>query len=87
MQPPLSAGTATAFTAVALIRPIYSVSVALWKNFDVAVIDRIVLGFGRVSEWTGQTLRVAQTGSIQTYALILMIGIVATVGYLIYGMV
>ena len=70
-----------------LIRPIYSVSVALWKNFDVAVIDRIVLGFGRVSEWTGQTLRVAQTGSIQTYALILMIGIVATVGYLIYGMV
>jgi hypothetical protein len=53
----------------------------------VAVIDRIVLGFGRASEWTGQAVRVIQTGSIQIYALMLMIGIVATVGYLIYGLV
>lgn len=69
------------------VRPIHALSVGLWKGFDVAVIDRVVLGFGRVSEWTGQTLRVAQTGSIQTYAFVLLIGIVMIVGYLIYGMV
>jgi len=69
------------------IRPIRALSVGLWKGFDVAVIDRIVLGFGRVFEWTGQTLRMTQTGSIQTYAFVLLIGIVMIVGYLIYGMV
>jgi NADH-quinone oxidoreductase subunit L len=68
-----------------IVRPIQKLSVALWKGFDVAVIDRIVLGFGRVSEWTGDTIRVIQTGSIQIYALMLLIGLVATAGYFIYG--
>ena len=40
------------------VRPIVALSQALWKGFDIAVIDRIVVvGFGRVSEWTGQTVR------------------------------
>jgi NADH-quinone oxidoreductase subunit L len=68
------------------VNPIRALSNGLWKKFDIAVIDRIVLGFGRVSEWTGQTVRVVQTGSIQVYALMLLIGVVATVGYMIYGM-
>jgi len=70
-----------------LVRPIQFLSESLWKGFDVAVIDRIVLGFGRVSVWSGQTVRVIQTGSIQIYAFMLLLGVVATVGYLIYGMV
>jgi NADH-quinone oxidoreductase subunit L len=69
-----------------IVRPIYALSMALWKGFDVAVIDRVVLGFGRVSQWTGQTVRVIQTGSIQVYAFMLLVGLVATVGYLIYGL-
>jgi NADH-quinone oxidoreductase subunit L len=68
------------------VRPIRVLSQALWKGFDVAVIDRIVLGFGRISQWTGQTVRVIQTGSIQVYALMLLIGIVVSLGYLIYGL-
>lgn len=68
-----------------IVRPIHWLSVALWKGFDVAVIDRVVLGFGKASEWTGSTLRVIQTGSIQLYALMLLLGLVATAGYLIYG--
>jgi NADH-quinone oxidoreductase subunit L len=70
-----------------IVRPIQALSIALWKGFDVAVIDRIVLGFGRVSQWSGQTARVLQNGSIQIYALMIALGIVASVGYLIYGMV
>jgi NADH-quinone oxidoreductase subunit L len=70
-----------------LVRPIQMLSQALWKGFDVAVIDRIVVGFGKVSEWSGQTIRVIQTGSIQIYAFALLLGIIATVGYLIHGMV
>jgi NADH:ubiquinone oxidoreductase subunit 5 (subunit L)/multisubunit Na+/H+ antiporter MnhA subunit len=61
--------------------------VSLWKGFDVAVIDRIVIGVGKASEWTGQAVRVVQTGSIQVYALVLLLGVIATVGYLIHGMV
>jgi NADH-quinone oxidoreductase subunit L len=68
------------------VKPIHFLSEALWKGFDVAVIDRVVVGFGRVSEWTGQTVRVIQTGSIQIYALVLVLGVIATVGYLIYGL-
>ncbi|OFZ20081.1 MAG: NADH-quinone oxidoreductase subunit L [Bdellovibrionales bacterium GWB1_55_8] len=68
------------------VRPIYTLSVALWKGFDTAVIDRVVLGFGRVSEWSGQTVRVVQTGSIHLYAFVLLIGIIATAGYLLYGL-
>lgn len=69
-----------------IVRPIQALSNFTWKGFDVGVIDRIVVGFGRVSEFTGQTIRVVQTGSIQFYAFVLLIGIVLSVGYLIYGM-
>lgn len=68
-----------------LIRPIQKLSMGLWKGFDVLVIDRIVLSFGRVSVWTGETVRVIQTGSIQVYAFALLLGLIATAGYLIYG--
>jgi NADH-quinone oxidoreductase subunit L len=68
-----------------LIRPIQKLSVLVWKGIDVGVIDRLVLGFGRVSDWTGETVRVIQTGSIQIYALMILIGLVATAGYLFYG--
>jgi NADH-quinone oxidoreductase subunit L len=70
----------------AFIRPIQALSQGLWKGFDVAVIDRIVVGFGRASEWTGQAVRTVQTGSIQVYAIVLLIGFLASVGYLIYGL-
>jgi NADH-quinone oxidoreductase subunit L len=69
------------------IRPLKATFNFLWKGFDVNVIDRFVMGFGKASEWTGQTVRVIQTGSIQIYALMLLLGIIVSVGYLIYGMV
>lgn len=68
-----------------IIHPIQVVSDVLWRRFDVGVIDYIVVGFGKVSTRTGQTLRLIQTGSIQIYALILLLGLVVTAGYLIYG--
>jgi len=69
------------------VKPIHALSVFLWRGFDVAVIDRVVLGFGRVSLWTGQVVRVLQTGSVQIYAFMMFMGVIASVGYLIYGMV
>lgn len=74
------------FFEATVVRPIHGASVALWKWFDIAVIDRIVLGFGKVSMISGQTVRHTQTGAIQFYAFVLLIGLVATVGYLVYGL-
>jgi NADH-quinone oxidoreductase subunit L len=68
------------------VKPIRFLSESLWKGFDTAVVDRVVVGFGKASEWTGQTVRVIQTGSIQIYALMLLLGVIVTVGYLIYGL-
>ncbi len=68
------------------IRPIYQLSLALWKGFDVAVIDRLALSLGWMSERTGQTVRVIQTGSLHVYAIMTLLGLIMTVGYLMYGM-
>jgi NADH-quinone oxidoreductase subunit L len=71
----------------AIIRPIQMLSEILWKVFDVKVIDQAVLGLGRVSAWTGQRVRILQTGSTQVYAFMLLVGLVVTLGYIIYGLV
>lgn len=68
-----------------IIRPIRVLSEVLWKSFDVAVIDRFIVGLGRISAWTGQTVRVIQTGSIQVYAMVLLLGLVLAMGYLLYA--
>lgn len=68
-----------------IIRPLYGLSKALWTGFDVAVIDRMVVGVGRASAWTGSRLRTLQTGSIQVYAFMILLGILVTLGRLVYG--
>lgn len=70
----------------AFIKPIYRLSQRAWTGFDIAVIDRFVLGFGRISQWSGQAARSVHTGALQTYILLLLIGLIATLGYLIYAM-
>jgi NADH-quinone oxidoreductase subunit L len=67
-----------------IVRPIYVLSEFLWKGLDIGLIDRIVLSFGQASEWTGERLRVVQSGSIQVYALVFLFGLVVTAGYLVY---
>jgi NADH-quinone oxidoreductase subunit L len=68
------------------VKSIQKFSEFLWKSFDIKVIDQVVLGFGRVSAWTGQRVRVLQTGSTQAYAFLLLLGLVMTLGYIIYGL-
>jgi NADH-quinone oxidoreductase subunit L len=69
-----------------LVKPIIGFSKMLWQKFDIAVIDQVVVGLGRASAWTGETLRGVQTGSTQAYALALMIGLLLSLGYMIYGL-
>jgi NADH-quinone oxidoreductase subunit L len=70
----------------AIVRPLVAFSKFLWRGFDVLVIDGFVNGLGRVSAWTGNAARVMQTGSVQTYAIMALLGLLITVGYLVYGL-
>jgi len=68
-----------------IVEPTKSFSVFLWKAIDVLFIDRIVLGFGKISMWGGQVARSLQTGSLQVYALFLVLGVCMALGVQIYA--
>ncbi|MEK6650360.1 MAG: NADH-quinone oxidoreductase subunit L, partial [Bacteroidota bacterium] len=73
-----------AYDAV-VVRPIQTSSDRfLWKFFDVVVIDGAVNGSGRVVDLTAQWLRRIQTGVAQSYAVILVGGIVFVVTALLF---
>ena len=46
----------------------------LWK-FDIYVVDGIVNGFGKMAQWGGAVMRKVQTGQLQHYALVFLLGI------------
>jgi NADH-quinone oxidoreductase subunit L len=68
-----------------LVKPLHSFSQFLWRQMDIGGIDRIVLGFGRLARWTGETTRLLQTGATQIYLIVLGFGTLILLGYLIYG--
>jgi NADH-quinone oxidoreductase subunit L len=57
-----------------VVRPIYNLSLALWKVFDMGVIDRIVNGVASFVRLDGELLKRVQTGYARTYALWVVIG-------------
>ena len=65
-----------------IVQPLVRGSINLWQRFDVAVIDGAVNGVGREIERAAGLLRLAQTGYVQAYALILTLGMVVVFGYL-----
>ncbi|HXN05679.1 MAG TPA: NADH-quinone oxidoreductase subunit L, partial [Nitrospiria bacterium] len=48
---------------------------ALWRGFDVLVIDGMVNGVATVLQATGRTSRLLQSGQLQHYALVMALGI------------
>jgi len=65
-----------------IVQPIVRLSNRLWKDFDAAVVDGAVNGVGKKVEQGAGWLRLAQTGYVQLYALILTLGMVVVFGYL-----
>ncbi|HEY6220908.1 MAG TPA: NADH-quinone oxidoreductase subunit L, partial [Candidatus Eisenbacteria bacterium] len=65
-----------------IVQPIVRGSVSLWKRVDAAIIDGAVNGIGREIERAAGLLRLAQTGYVQVYAMILTLGMVVVFGYL-----
>ncbi|HSE94111.1 MAG TPA: proton-conducting transporter membrane subunit, partial [Methylomirabilota bacterium] len=68
---------------VAVVRPLYALSVFLARVFDLGVIDGLVNATGRaVAAWAAAGRRL-QTGYVVNYALTMLVGAVVVVGYLL----
>lgn len=60
-----------------IVRPIHSFSESfLWRFFDVMVVDGIVNGIGNIIRYSAGKLRTVQTGFVQNYALVFVVGVV-----------
>jgi NADH-quinone oxidoreductase subunit L len=69
----------------AVVQPIKSLSEhVLWKG-DARVIDGAVNGAGQIVFETGSLVRQAQTGSLRTYAVSVLLGAVMIVGYYLWS--
>lgn len=56
----------------------------LWQKFDVLVVDGAVNGVGKIVSYFGDVLSKLQTGSIQNYAVGIILGVVLILGIFIF---
>jgi len=71
----------------AIIQPIFRTSESLlWKITDVKLIDGLVNGVASVVELVSGKVRKIQTGVAQTYAVVMMLGIVAALFWIIFSL-
>jgi NADH-quinone oxidoreductase subunit L len=63
-----------------IVKPVMALSNGLYRFVENGVIDPIANGFGRVTLASGQLLRFVQTGSVETYLLLMVLGIVLILG-------
>jgi len=68
---------------VLFVNSIVNFSRFLWRVFDDVVIDGIVNGVARVTQWWGSALRSLQSGFVKDYALSILVGVVVIIGYLV----
>ena len=67
----------------AIVRPLFALSEFLAQIFDTRVVDGAVNGLGRSVVAWAQSLRRLQTGYVVNYALTMLAGAVAIVGFLL----
>jgi NADH-quinone oxidoreductase subunit L len=67
-----------------IVQPIFNFSNSfLWKIVDVKIIDGFVNGLAHITEIGSGTIRRIQTGIAQNYAVLIVVGLLAVVGYLV----
>jgi len=59
------------------VQPTFALAQALWRGFDVVVIDGAVNGLAKLAALAGRGLGRLQTGRVPTYISILLLGAVA----------
>ncbi len=64
----------------AVVRPLVALSGIFYRWFDRAVIDRVVDGFGRTAQGVGLFAGRTQTGQLNTYAFVIVVGVLVVLG-------
>ena len=62
------------------VKPVMALSTGLFRFVENGIIDPIANGVGRVTLAGGQLLRYVQTGSVETYLILMVLGIVLILG-------
>jgi hypothetical protein len=70
--------------AATVERLVAAVSTTTWRVVDVTVIDGTVSGLGFVVRGWSAMLRRAQSGSVRVYAVSMLAGLVALLGYFLW---
>jgi NADH:ubiquinone oxidoreductase subunit 5 (subunit L)/multisubunit Na+/H+ antiporter MnhA subunit len=65
------------------VKPIQKASTFLWKVIDVMIIDGAVLLSAKFSRISGQAVRMASTGKLEHYLMVLTLGTVIFVGLIL----
>ncbi|MFQ5829913.1 MAG: NADH-quinone oxidoreductase subunit L [Candidatus Methylomirabilia bacterium] len=68
---------------VSIVRPVVGLSGVCARAFDLGLIDGIVNGLGRVVTGWAQGMRRVHTGYVMNYALTMLLGAVAMLGFLL----
>ena len=69
----------------AVVAPIHVVSrEALWRGFDVQVVDGAVNGTAAIVSAASSRLRRLQTGSVRAYASAMFVGVIVILGYYLW---
>jgi NADH-quinone oxidoreductase subunit L len=63
------------------VRPTVVVSTWMWRYFDVGVIDGLVNGTAQAVDANSGLWRRIQTGNVQHYAVSMLLGAMAILGY------
>jgi NADH-quinone oxidoreductase subunit L len=66
-----------------LVRPVLATSRAFWKVVDNVIIDGTVNALGGLAKAVGWFASLFQTGSVNTYALVLTLGVLVILGVVI----
>jgi NADH-quinone oxidoreductase subunit L len=67
-----------------IVQPTYTISNSfLYKIVDVKIIDGIVNGLAKLTGGTSEIIRRIQTGIVQNYAVMIVLGVLALVSYLV----
>ena len=62
------------------VKPTMALSKGLYKFVEEGILNPVTNGFGRVTLAGGELLRFVQTGSVETYLLLMVLGIVLILG-------
>jgi len=68
-----------------IIKPFFRISDFFWKIFDVKIIDGIVNGTSALFQGTSQVLRKVQSGYVQEYIVVFILGGICIFGYILFG--